>query len=536
MIPLLSAMFLNVANSQTCFNRGTGSNGAYSAVANTSIAGGEYNFTSFNIASGVTVNVTGTSPLIIHCQDSVIINGTLQANGGNGTDGVAHVSGGIAGVGVAGGANGGDGSFASSSGPITGGFGSGQGGLTNQGDGWSGGGGAGYSTTGDSSGSVSGGFGGLQYGTLFLTQLDPGSGGGGGSGGFDCGAGGGGAGGGLIVINAGSIVIGATGIISCDGGDGGSDGSGNCGGGGGGSGGALWLAAPSFVLDGVISAIGGTGGGSSVAGSPYYGTGANGADGRIRLDYNGSIIGSGSCTPAAGYHTSRPAQEPSISITSTLSCFGANNGTATAILQGAVNPIAYIWSPVSGSTSTINGLALGDYICQVTDTAYCQLSDTVTITENPAIDVSTTISAGEISANAVSSTFQWLNCSSAFAIIGGETVQDFTYSSNGSYAVEVTTNGCADTSACVDISNFGINNPTNDASVAIYPNPGTGLFFIDLPESALVQVMNLSGLQLFETTMNKGSQQIDLSLLANGVYWVKISSPANTVVVRLIKM
>ena len=51
-----------------CWGLGDETDGAYHATANTTLAGGTYNFTSFTIDTGVTVNITGTNPLIIIVQ------------------------------------------------------------------------------------------------------------------------------------------------------------------------------------------------------------------------------------------------------------------------------------------------------------------------------------------------------------------------------------------------------------------------------------------------------------------------------------
>ena len=75
-----------------CFSTGTGIDGGYHATANTTLAGGTYQFTSFTIDPGVTVMVTGTSPLVVNCTGAVTINGTLSASGGNGVNGVTVVS------------------------------------------------------------------------------------------------------------------------------------------------------------------------------------------------------------------------------------------------------------------------------------------------------------------------------------------------------------------------------------------------------------------------------------------------------------
>ncbi len=107
---LLSALIVasaTFAAAQTsCFDFGNGSNGAYSATTNTTLAGGTYNYTTFNINSGVIVSVTGNQPLIIRCTGAVTINGTLTAAGGNGGNGVTFSTFGAGGVAVAGGGNG----------------------------------------------------------------------------------------------------------------------------------------------------------------------------------------------------------------------------------------------------------------------------------------------------------------------------------------------------------------------------------------------------------------------------------------------
>jgi hypothetical protein len=185
---------------QTCFSGGTGVDGPYQASSSGTLAGGEYNFTTFTIDAGVTITVTGDDPLIIHCTGAVTINGALEAIGGDGGDGITNSTAGAGGEGVAGGADGGGGAFSASVGPLPGTSGSGPGGTDNFGNDWSGGGGAGYSTAGIPSSSPTGGFGGPAYGTPNVIDLFAGSGGGGGSGGFQCGGGGGGGGGGVIAI------------------------------------------------------------------------------------------------------------------------------------------------------------------------------------------------------------------------------------------------------------------------------------------------------------------------------------------------
>lgn len=386
-----SAILLSMSDlrAQTCFSSGTGADGAYNATSSGTLPGGTYNFTSFTIGSGVTIDVTGTQPLVIYCTGNVTIDGSLRANGGDGSNGITFTTFGPGGIGVAGGANGGDGSFSSGSGPLDGIDGSGSGGTGNHGAGWSGGGGAGHAVAGLASGGV-GGFAGPSYGNANLPAVEAGSGGGGGSGGYDCGAGGGGAGGGMIIINAGgSLTIGATGMISCNGGNGGSDGTGNCGGGGGGSGGSILLASPAMTNNGSLSAIGGTGGASAVPGNPYYGTGANGAVGRIRLDYSGSLSGTGTITPAAGSVNS--LLSAAVSSTTNTTCNGGCDGGASVTGSGGTGPYTYAWAPGGMNTPSVSGLCAGTYTCTVTDANGCSTTQSVTITQPTPVVLSITV-------------------------------------------------------------------------------------------------------------------------------------------------
>lgn len=458
---LLPVLFLAAgigrAGAQPCFDAGTGVDGAYTATANTTLPGGTYNFTNFTINSGVVVSVTGTQPLIIRCTGTATIDGLLRANGGNGGNGVTFSTYGIGGVGVAGGGNGGDGTYSTSLGGMLAVPGSGPGGANNQGNAWSGGGGAGYSAAATSTLNTSGGAGGPAYGTPQIAGLEPGSGGGGGSGGYSCGSGGGGAGGGLIVINAGvSITIGATGAVNSNGGNGGSDGTGNCGGGGGGSGGAIWLASPVMTNSGAISAIGGTGGASQVNYSPYWGGGTNGANGRIRLDYNGTLGGSGTANPVVGYHagvsvSTLAAGTPAVTD---VTCNGAGNGTATVTPSGGTMPYTYSWSPSGGTAATATNLVPGTYTVTVTDASGCGSSTaSVTITEPPVLTVSigsqTNVSCNGANDGTASSipvggtgsyTYFWSPSGGSSATASGLAV--------GSYTCTVTdANGCSATTS-----------------------------------------------------------------------------------------
>ncbi|MBD3637018.1 MAG: T9SS type A sorting domain-containing protein [Crocinitomicaceae bacterium] len=493
---LFLSAFIPFLSPAQCFNPGNGADGPFHATSDTLVVGGTYNYTSFEIDSGVTVGFTGTSPVYINCTGTMAINGVLTVSGGNGGDGVTFSSAGVGGIGVAGGANGGDGIFSASSGPLDGSVGNGAGaGL--YGSGWSGGGGAGYAAIGGSSGGA-GGAGGPSYGDANISGFEAGSGGGGGSGGFNCGSGGGGAGGGFMFINTNGLIISTTGVISSNGGDGGSDGSGSCGGGGGGSGGSLVIVSPTIMNDGLISAVGGIGGASTTSGSPYFGAGANGAEGRIKM--SGSYSGSGTIDPAAG---STPTFVGPVTDSVTVNMC---DGDSITVLSN-VYYVAGVYN------DTLSGGAMNGCDSVIVTTLTTEVLD-ATISVNGAI----------YSANQAGAAYQWINCGTNSAITG-ETNQMFTALSSGSYAVVVTLNNCSDTSACILFDNSGL---TDDAfnNIVFYPNPTNNFLNIEIQNSQKVDKIVLTdivGKVIYEITeVNEAMLEVDMTSFETGIYLVRI--------------
>ena len=155
----------------------------------------------------------------------------------------------------------------------------------------------------------------------------------------------------------------------------------------------------------------------------------------------------------------------------------------------------------------------GKFACYVN----CDIEMTQTVTISPvSVDNTTTQNANEITANQAGASYRWLDCDNANAVISGETAQTFTASVNGSYAVEVTLNGCTDTSACVLISSVGINDiKTNNMSIS--PNPVKDYLFVNGIEQivkATIYTINGSLVQNINTQDNK----INVSNLSQGMY------------------
>ncbi len=263
------------------FNSGsTGADGPFnppgSVPAGTTVSGstytvplpatGIYNFTTINVANGLTVTFArnaANTPVILLATGNIAVAGTIDVSGSSapsntfqpGRGGPGGFDGGVGGDGLTTNLGG------SGLGP-----GGGSGGTANG----VGGGAAGYGSAGQNfSGCASGGG---SYGSSLLRPVVGGSGGGGASGTIGTGYGGGGGGGGGAIQLASSTQITLTGTIRANGGNG----STGVGYGGGGSGGAIRLTAPTVTTSGYMYAQGGSGWCTN-----QY---TYGATGRIRLE------------------------------------------------------------------------------------------------------------------------------------------------------------------------------------------------------------------------------------------------------------
>ena len=144
--------------------------------------------------------------------------------------------------------------------------------------------------------------------------------------------------------------------------------------------------------------------------------------------------------------------------------------------------------------------------------------------------LSTTVSGTQLTANLSSGTYQWLDCNNNNAPIPNETGISFNGQPGGSYAVEITNNGCVDTSACQTILNIGLDENNFSDAINIYPNPTTGQFSIttDYTLSYVnVRVTSILGQEIFNTSYNHVNV-INIELNEpSGIYMIEVSDTVN---------
>ncbi len=214
----------------------------------------------------------------------------------------------------------------------------------------------------------------------------------------------------------------------------------------------------------------------------------------------------------------------------TLNLTIVNSNTGTDVITACDT---YTW--IDGNTYTANNNTATHTL---TNAAGCDSVVTLNLTINSVTDITTSLNGLTITATNANASYQWLDCDNDNAAIVGETNPTFTATANGNYAVQLTENGCVDTSACVAITTVGIEVNSFGQGFTVYPNPSSGPFSIDLGAShADVQltITDISGkvIQLQQLTQ---VQIIQLSIENPvGVYFVSIQSGHQKAVVKLIK-
>ncbi|MFN3757307.1 MAG: T9SS type A sorting domain-containing protein, partial [Flavobacterium sp.] len=124
-------------------------------------------------------------------------------------------------------------------------------------------------------------------------------------------------------------------------------------------------------------------------------------------------------------------------------------------------------------------------------------------------------------------TYQWVDCNTD-TNIAGATEQEFIPISSGTYAVVLNTNGCVSQSDCLDFQPLNVNEQFLKA-FQLYPNPTKGVLNTNIPIESILNV------EVFSITGMKVGQQFDLSNLASGSYFIKVTTDQGSKTFKIIK-
>ncbi len=181
----------------------------------------------------------------------------------------------------------------------------------------------------------------------------------------------------------------------------------------------------------------------------------------------------------------------------------------------------------------------GTYLDTIPNSTGCDSVITINLTVNSMdLSILQTVGVNLVSnESTIGTAYQWLNCDLNFDIITGEIGQSFTASINGNYAVELTQGNCVDTSTCFSVNNVGLFEDDSFEFITLFPNPVINeltIFTMD-QDYVTIAISNPEGKVVIQKTLVKDQSNIDMSNLANGVYFVLIKTTNKTIVERIIK-
>ncbi len=189
-------------------------------------------------------------------------------------------------------------------------------------------------------------------------------------------------------------------------------------------------------------------------------------------------------------------------------------------------------------------MAEGNYVfTEIIPSIACPGLDSIinidlTIIDN--VNISTVVFDGVILSLQSGATYQWLDCDNGMAPIPGATDQDFIPTVDGNYACEVSAGSCVDTTVCKFVdSNFGVGISTVDFAdlISIYPNPATEILNVKHPSGMAVNIEIYDGIGnlISSQVSSSGLASLNIDTLANGIYFLKVSSESGMTLQKFIR-
>lgn len=240
-----------------------------------------------------------------------------------------------------------------------------------------------------------------------------------------------------------------------------------------------------------------------------------------------------------------PCNVPDVPTVSGNLMICPNGSTQLSIASGNLND-ATDWEWMSGSCggtvagtgTTFNATAPGSYY--VRGTGGCVVGGACRQVNITQTNVNTTIylTGSTLSAIQGNAAYQWLDCNNGNNPIAGETNATYSPAANGNYAIQITYQGCTDTSACFNYTSAGMEEHFN-FDVVIYPNPTNGFVNIDFDSEKSIESLSVTDITgriiSFEQSIEAQTIQLDLSQEACGVYFLNVRIDGQNKTIRIAK-
>ena len=189
------------------------------------------------------------------------------------------------------------------------------------------------------------------------------------------------------------------------------------------------------------------------------------------------------------------------------------------------------WQSFSGKIYTQNGVYIDTVLdgatgCDVIITTQLQIdtADTRVVSQNASLE-----------AQATSATYQWVVCP-GYSVIALEINKTYEPVTNGLYAVEVTQDGCVDTSDCYTVSTVSVYN-SSEKQITIVPNPNHGNFSVvnaDIGDMKGVKILNSAGQMVKKSLYHIQNGNEVVTNLNPGIYFIQFQVEGELRSVKLV--
>jgi len=165
-------------------------------------------------------------------------------------------------------------------------------------------------------------------------------------------------------------------------------------------------------------------------------------------------------------------------------------------------------------------------------------SSIVTELEVYTIDSYVSVSDNTLYALAGYSYYQWIDCN-ADEPVPGANDSSFTPAENGSYSVEISQDGCSNSSDCLPITALDINKQVSSSNILIYPNPVSDALYLDMGKQYVditVTIRHVNGQSINNYTYtNIRFITLNVQNLSEGIYFIHLTLDNDIRVLRMIK-
>ncbi len=237
--------------------------------------------------------------------------------------------------------------------------------------------------------------------------------------------------------------------------------------------------------------------------------------GLVAGTYTVTVTDANGCTKTTSATITQPPAIALSSVVSNVLCNGASTGAIDLTVSGGVAPYSYAWTN-GATTQDISGLVAGTYTVTVTDANGCTKTTSATVTQPPALALSTTITnvlCNGASTGAVDLTVSGGTPGYTYAWTSGATTQDISGLVAGTYTVTVTdANGCTKTTSATVTEPPALSLSTTVTNV-LCNGASTGA--VDLSVSG--------GVSPYTYAWTNGATTQDISNLAAGTYTVTVT-------------